>query len=202
MIFCFSVQVAKYGSQLNLPAESPMESGSQTTTMSQGSIDYRSERSQSAKEVVKQVLKEGEKEGEKEGNFSSPLRHPQTDDETLDLDSSREGQRDSYFRNCKPDAKYCFAELKITEIYPSAVDSSAEINWLQLLPIKAVITEMKDGMMKEVEEEEVTPRSLGGIKRENMKNIKHDSLKIENYRSAKTESEKESFRSFASDFMC
>jgi hypothetical protein len=183
--------------------------------MSQGSVDYRSER-QTAKDVEKHVAKEGVKAdntGEKEGQFSSPMGMSilqQIVNESLDLDSSIDVPRcDSYFRNCKPDAKYCFAELKITESYPSAMDSSPETRALKLLPIKADITGMKDGITIKGEdeevEEEVTPRSLAGIKRENIKFMelmKHEPIKNEELRSAKKESEQEICRTFASDFMC
>lgn len=216
----FPVQVAKYGSQLDLPAESPMESGFQSSSQSQSSVDYRSERYQSVKKVEKRVAKEGEIQGEKEGEiegdkfgkFSSPMMislHEQINKETLDLDSRRE-ERHPYFQNFKSDAKYCFAELKINEVGPPAAgpsralqtEYSRENSRLKLRPIKVERTEMKNDTRNEVVEEEVTPRSLAGIKRENMKDVKYEPIKFEKLRSAKTESEKESSRSFASDFMC
>lgn len=220
----FPVQVAKYGSQLDLPAESPMESGFQSSSQSQSSVDYRSERYQSVKKVEKRAAKEGEIQGEKEGEiereiegdkfekFSSPMMislHEQINKETLDLDSRRE-ERHPYFQNFKSDAKYCFAELKINEVWPPAAgpsralqtEYSRENNELKLRPIKVERTEMKNDTRNEVVEEEVTPRSLAGIKRENMKDVKYEPIKFEKLRSAKTESEKESSRSFASDFMC
>jgi hypothetical protein len=204
-----------YGTQVDLPPETPLEYGSQSQSMimSQGSTDYRSER-QTAKDVEKHVAKEGVKgdnTGEKEGQFSSPMGMSilqEIVNESLDLDSGIDVPRcDSYFRNCKPDAKYCFAELKITESYPSAVDSSPQTSRLKLLPIKAYITGMEDGITikREEEEEEVTPRSLAGIKRENIKFMElmnHEPIKTEKLRSAKTESEQESRRTYASDFMC
>jgi hypothetical protein len=220
----FPVQVAKYGSQLDLPAESPMESGFQSSSQSQSSVDYRSERYQSVKKVEKRVAKEGVIQGEKEGEiegeiegdkfgkFSSPMMmslHEQINKETLDLDSRRE-ERHPYFQNFISDAKYCFAELKINEVWPPAAGPSRafqteytrENNKLKLRSIKVERTEMKNDTRNEVVEEEVTPRSLAGIKRENMKDVKYEPIKFEKFRSAKTESEKESSRSFASDFMC
>lgn len=193
-----------------------MDCGSQfqSPSQSQSSLDYRLG---SVKEVETEVENQGEKDGEKQGEIPSPLMmslHQQIKNETLDPDSRIE-ERDSYSRNFKPDAKYCFAELKVTEIYPSVVDTSSrflrkaafrENTQFQLLPVKNEITEMRSCVTEEVEEEvveeEVTPRSLAGIKRDNMKTVKYEPVKFEKLLSAKTESEIVSSRSFASDFMC